>query len=43
MITKEKLLKRLQIIEGKNQKEIKESWQEGLDKFKEIRGKYLIY
>ena len=34
---------RLQIIEGKNQKEIKESWQEGLDKFKEIRGKYLIY
>ena len=34
---------RLQIIDGKTEKEIKESWQEDLDKFKEIRGKYLIY
>ncbi|MBC8266602.1 MAG: DUF1343 domain-containing protein [Flavobacteriales bacterium] len=34
---------RLQIIEGKTAKEIKESWQEGLDEFKKIREKYLIY
>jgi uncharacterized protein YbbC (DUF1343 family) len=34
---------RLQIIEGKTSKEIKESWEEGLGNFKEIRGKYLIY
>ena len=34
---------RLQIIEGKTQKEIKESWEEGIGNFKEIRGKYLIY
>ena len=34
---------RLQIIEGKNSKEIKGSWQNGLEEFKEVRGKYLIY
>jgi uncharacterized protein YbbC (DUF1343 family) len=34
---------RKQIIAGKTTKEIKESWQEGLKKFKKIRQKYLIY
>tara|TARA_B100001094_G_scaffold322771_1_gene372597 strand:+ start:683 stop:1819 length:1137 start_codon:yes stop_codon:yes gene_type:complete len=34
---------RLQIIDGETEKEIKESWQEGLEKFKEIREKYLLY
>ena len=34
---------RLQIINGKTEKEIKESWQEGLEKFKHIRKKYLLY
>jgi uncharacterized protein YbbC (DUF1343 family) len=34
---------RLQIIEGKNQKEIKGSWKDGLEEFKKIRRKYLIY
>ncbi|MBT3571757.1 MAG: DUF1343 domain-containing protein [Flavobacteriales bacterium] len=34
---------RKQIIAEKTQKEIKESWQEGLEEFKEIREKYLIY
>ena len=34
---------RLQIIEGKTVKEIKERWQEGLDNFKVIRKKYLLY
>ena len=34
---------RLQIIEGKTVKEIKESWQEGLNEFKKIRNKYLLY
>jgi uncharacterized protein YbbC (DUF1343 family) len=34
---------RLQIIEGKTSKEIKESWQEGLAEFKKIRMGYLIY
>jgi uncharacterized protein YbbC (DUF1343 family) len=32
-----------QIIAGKTAKEIKVSWQVGVEKFKEIRGKYLIY
>tara|TARA_B100000767_G_scaffold237303_1_gene231451 strand:+ start:15 stop:1157 length:1143 start_codon:yes stop_codon:yes gene_type:complete len=32
-----------QIIAGKAAKEIKASWQEGLDKFKKVRKKYLIY
>jgi len=34
---------RLQIIEGKTEKEIKESWKVDLYKFKVIREKYLIY
>lgn len=34
---------RKQIIAEKTQKEIKESWQEDLEEFKEIREKYLIY
>lgn len=34
---------RKQIISGKSAKEIKVSWQEGLDEFKKIREKYLIY
>ena len=34
---------RLQIIEGKTAKEIKESWQEGLNSFKQKRREYLIY
>lgn len=32
-----------QIEKGLSQKEIKASWKKGLDKFKEIRSKYLIY
>jgi len=34
---------RKQIIAGKKAKEIKANWQEGLEEFKRIRGKYLIY
>ena len=34
---------RLQIIEAKTVKEIKESWQEGLNSFKQKRREYLIY
>jgi uncharacterized protein YbbC (DUF1343 family) len=34
---------RKQIIEGKTEQEIRQEWQEGLEKFKEIRKKYLIY
>ena len=34
---------RLQVIEGKTAKEIKATWEEGLDKFRGIRKKYLIY
>ena len=34
---------RKQIIAEKTQKEIKESWQKGLEEFKEIREKHLIY
>ena len=34
---------RLQIIEEKTTKEIKESWEVGLKEFKRIRKKYLIY
>ncbi|MGI8951598.1 MAG: exo-beta-N-acetylmuramidase NamZ family protein [Chitinophagaceae bacterium] len=33
----------LQIIEGKSEKEIRESWQPKLDTFKKIRKKYLLY
>ena len=32
-----------QLIAGKTTKEIKVSWEEGLEKFMKIRGKYLIY
>ena len=34
---------RLQIIDGKTEKEIKGSWIDGLDKFKLTRKKYLLY
>ncbi|RUA28039.1 MAG: DUF1343 domain-containing protein, partial [Bacteroidetes bacterium] len=34
---------RKQIIEGKTEDEIRESWQKDLDKFKKIRSKYLLY
>jgi uncharacterized protein YbbC (DUF1343 family) len=34
---------RQQIIEGKSEKEIRESWQPGLDEFKQKRKKYLLY
>lgn len=36
-------LLRKQIIEGKTEKEIRESWQEGINEFKKIRNKYLLY
>ena len=32
-----------QIIDGKSEQEIRESWQEGLVKFREIRSRYLLY
>ena len=32
-----------QIIDGISEKDIKLSWKEGIDKFKMIRSKYLIY
>jgi uncharacterized protein YbbC (DUF1343 family) len=32
-----------QIILGKSEKEIRESWQAGIEKFKKIRMKYLLY
>lgn len=34
---------RKQITEGKTEQEIRLSWQEGLNKFREIRKKYLLY
>ena len=34
---------RLQIIEGKTQKEIKKTWRFGLEEFQKIRKNYLIY
>ncbi len=34
---------RLQIISGESAEKIKDSWEDGLTKFKEIRNKYLIY
>jgi uncharacterized protein YbbC (DUF1343 family) len=34
---------RRQIIDDKSEQEIRQTWQEGLDKFKEIRKKYLLY
>jgi len=36
-------LLRQQIIQGKSEKEIRESWDAGIKKFKRIRGKYLMY
>ena len=32
-----------QIASGMNQNEIRNSWNEGLDKFKAVRARYLIY
>jgi len=34
---------RHQVLAGKSAKQIKESWQKGLGKFKQIRQKYLLY
>lgn len=34
---------RKQIVDGLSQEEIRDSWKEGLEKFMEIRGKYLLY
>jgi uncharacterized protein YbbC (DUF1343 family) len=34
---------RKDILSGKSEKEIRNSWQPGLDEFKKIRAKYLIY
>ncbi len=34
---------REQIEAGMTEKEIRKTWQEGLEQFKEVRGKYLIY
>jgi len=34
---------RLQIAQGKSAKQIKQSWQKGLEKFKAIRQNYLLY
>lgn len=36
-------LLRKQIMDGLSEEEIRGSWQEGLEKFKEVRGKYLLY
>lgn len=32
-----------QIIEGKSEDEIRQSWKDGIEKFKEVRAKYLLY
>ena len=37
------ILFRQQIIEGKSEKEIRESWEPGLSAYKEMRKKYLLY
>jgi Protein of unknown function (DUF1343). len=34
---------RKQIIAGKSEKEIKESWKSDLEKFQKIRAKYVVY
>ena len=34
---------RKQIVEGLTAKEIRDSWQDGLERFKKIRGRYLLY
>jgi uncharacterized protein YbbC (DUF1343 family) len=32
-----------QIIKGNSEKEIRQSWKPGIEKFRKIRGKYLLY
>ena len=32
-----------QIVQGKSEKEIRQSWKPGIEKFKKIRAKYLLY
>lgn len=34
---------KIQIIQGRSEEEIRESWKEGLNNFKQIRNKYLLY
>ena len=34
---------RQQIMEGKSEKEIRDSWEPGLSEYKKMRGKYLLY
>jgi uncharacterized protein YbbC (DUF1343 family) len=34
---------RLQILRGATETEIRESWQEGIGRFKSVREKYLLY
>jgi uncharacterized protein YbbC (DUF1343 family) len=34
---------RLMILDGKSKEEIRKSWQEGIEKYKKIRVKYLLY
>ena len=34
---------RQQIIDGKSEKEIRESWEPGLSNYKKMRKKYLLY
>ena len=34
---------RLQIIEGKSEESIRSTWQAGLDKYRQMRSKYLLY
>ena len=34
---------RLQIIEGKSEENIRSTWQAGLDKYRQMRSKYLLY
>ena len=34
---------RLQIIEGKSEESIRSTWQTGLDKYRQMRSKYLLY
>jgi uncharacterized protein YbbC (DUF1343 family) len=36
-------LLRKQIAEGKSEEDIRQSWQEGLQKYKQTRKKYLLY
>ena len=34
---------RKQIVQGKSEEDIRASWQEDLEQFKEVRGRYLLY